>query len=80
MKLLYNGSLIESWTSTTGEKEFWDIPEGNLTLVEETAPVGFIKASNKTIKIVRNGTMQTENMVNKKTKIQVLKTDEKVAQ
>lgn len=77
LKLLYNGSLIESWTSTTGEKEFWDIPEGNLTLVEETAPVGFIKASNKTIKIVRNGTMQTENMVNKKTKIQVLKTDEK---
>lgn len=77
LKLLYNGSLIESWTSTTGEKEFWDIPEGNLTLVEETAPAGFIKASNKTIKIVRNGTMQTENMVNKKTKIQVLKTDEK---
>lgn len=77
LKLLYNGSLIERWTSTTGEKEFWDIPEGNLTLVEETAPVGFIKASNKTIKIVRNGTMQTENMVNKKTKIQVLKTDEK---
>ena len=77
LKLLYNGSLIESWTSTTGEKEFWDIPEGNLTLVEETAPVGFIKASNKTIKIVRNGTMQSETMVNKKTKIQVLKTDEK---
>lgn len=77
LKLLYNGSLIESWTSTTGAKTFWDIPEGNLTLVEETAPVGFIKASNKTIKIVRNGTMQSETMVNKKTKIQVLKTDEK---
>lgn len=60
-----NGKTIESWTSKSEPHYIEKLPAGDYTLIEETAPNGYLKAENVKFTVKPIGTIQVVTMYDK---------------
>lgn len=60
-----NGNTVESWTSKKEPHYIEKLPAGDYTLIEETAPNGYLKAENVKFTVKPIGTIQVVTMYDK---------------
>ena len=60
-----DGTAYADWTSSNTEKVFSGIPAGTYTLKELTAPAGFVKVADRTVKVTATETLQSQRLVHR---------------
>lgn len=69
-------NLYKSWTTDANYKYFDDVPVGTYTLVEESAPKGYLIANKQKVNITAQDGIYKVTMVDKKiAKVRISKTD-----
>ena len=71
-----DGSFVESWTSGATAHVIEGLPAGNYVLKETQAPSGYTIAADKPFTITLVNQTVTVTMADKKTRVELLKTDE----
>lgn len=70
-----NGKIVEEWTSTTEPHLIERLPIGKYTLIETSAPEGYIVSESVVFEVLPTGGVQTVEMKDDFTKVQISKTD-----
>lgn len=69
------GNEIDRWVSTDEQHEISNLPAGEYTLTEITAPDGYVKADSITFTLNADGTVKTVIMFDDYTKVKISKQD-----
>ena len=70
-----DGETVDEWTSDGSAHRIERIPVGKYTLVEVSAPEGYLKAANVPFEVQATGEVQNIVMEDEVTKVQISKTD-----
>ena len=69
------GNQVAAWETDGTPYTIYKLPAGEYTLIETSAPEGYLKAEDKTFAVTGTGEIQAVEMVDDYTKVQITKVD-----